>query len=283
MKIGAIVESFRLGLDGGLKAAAGLKVDGVQIYAVRGEMRPGALSSKQRADLLKRIGGLGLEVSALCGDLGGHGFQQEDENRGKIEETKRIIDLALDLGCRVVTTHIGVIPSDPAHPRYSVMARACETMGRYAGSRGATLAIETGPEPAAVLRGFIDRVGAGPGLGVNFDPANLVMVCRENIPEAVRSLAGSIVHTHAKDGVNLKPVDPEKLYGSFAGDEIPGFNWRDYISETPLGRGKVPFAAYLDALRASGYDGYLTIEREVGSNPAADISEAVGFLRALLK
>lgn len=276
-----MVESFRLGLDGGLQAAADLGVQGVQIYATGGETHPDNLKSADRTRLRQRVADLGLEIAALCGDFGGHAFQIAEDNPKRIDDSRKVLDLAVELGCQVVTTHIGVIPAQANHPRYMVMAKACEQLGRFAGEAGVVFAIETGPEPAAVLRAFLDDLNIGPGLGVNFDPANLVMVCRENIPAAVKALARYIVHTHAKDGNNLKPVDPEKLYGSFA-KPIPGFRASDYIAEVPLGKGQVPFVAYLEALRANGYDGYLTIEREVGETPKRDIEEAVIFLKQML-
>jgi sugar phosphate isomerase/epimerase len=138
-----------------------------------------------------------------------------------------------------------------------------------------TFAIETGPEPARVLRGFLDEVAEPRGLGVNFDPANLVMVCREDIPAAVDLLGDAIVHTHAKDGLNLQPVDAEQLYGG-------KLDWGAYIREVPLGKGGVDWPGYLAALRRNGYDGYLTIEREVGEKPRRDIELAVGFLKTRL-
>ena len=49
-----------------------------------------------------------------------------------------------------------------------------------------------------------------------------------------------------------------------------------------LGDGDVPFPAYLKALEEIGYKGFLTIEREVGDNPTADIEKAVRFLRGLM-
>ena len=67
MKIGIITDSFRLGLRESLKKAADLGADGVQIYAVSGEMAPEALDAQARRDLKSYIGDLGLEVSALCG------------------------------------------------------------------------------------------------------------------------------------------------------------------------------------------------------------------------
>jgi sugar phosphate isomerase/epimerase len=179
-----------------------------------------------------------------------------------------------------VTTHIGVVPADRAHKRYSVLAKACEKLGAFGESVGAVFAIETGPEPAAVLRGLLDDIGKPKGVGVNFDPANLAMVIGEDIPKAVATLGPHIVHTHAKDGVQLKPFDPEQLYNPAPGAK---FAWREYISEVPLGEGSVNFPTYLPALRKAGFDGYLTIEREVGANPAEDIRKAVAFLREQLR
>lgn len=278
-KIGVMVESFRKGLDGGLKAASELGADGVQIYATHGETHFEKLKGKSLSSLKTKLRDYKLDVSALCGDFGGHGFQIAEHNPKRIEDTKRVIGLALELGTKIVTTHIGVVPGEKSNPRYAVMARACEKAGAFAEKEGAVLAIETGPENAITLKGFLDDIGLNKGLGVNFDPANLVMVCRENIPQAVKTLASYIVHTHAKDGVNLKPVNAEQLYNSFADGGIEGFHASDYIKEVPLGKGGVGFESYLKALSEIGYRGYLTIEREVGEDPTADISLAVDFLK----
>ena len=279
MRIGVMLESFRLGLARGLEAAREVGADGVQIFATGGEVSPSALDRQGRLDLRHRLDDLGLDLAALCGDFGGHGFTVEGDNPKRIEDSCRIMDLALDLGCRVVTTHVGVIPSDTAHPRYAVLQRACRALARYGRQVGGAFAIETGPEPAAVLRDFLNDVAGPAGLGVNFDPANLAMVIAEDIPEAVAALAPWIVHTHAKDGLQLRPVDPEQLYAAFAAGGIEGFHATDYIRELPLGDGAVPWNQYLAALRSADYDGYLTVEREVGDDPRGDIRLAVKFLR----
>jgi sugar phosphate isomerase/epimerase len=279
MKIGVMVESFRLGLAGGLKAAAELGADGVQISTTSGDMHPAKLKGRARTDLRRQVADLHLEISALCGDFGGHGFQVASENKARIEDSKRVMDLALELGCRVVTTHIGVVPADRAHPRYAVLARACETLGAFGEKVGAVFAIETGPEPAVVLRAFLDDLGIPRGLGVNFDPANLAMVIAEDIPAAVAALGPRIVHTHAKDGIHLKDFDPEQLYNPAPGAT---FAWNEHIREVPLGQGSVNFDTYLPALRQAGFDGFLTIEREVGDHPMADIRLAVEFLKPRL-
>ncbi len=282
-KIGVMLESFRLPLQESIQAAGDLEVDGIQLYATGGETHFSKLQGSFLKDFCKRLADARLEVAAVCGDFGGHGFTIASENVKRIDDSKRVIELAGKLNSKVVTTHIGVLPHDPTHPRYQLMSKACKELGLFAVEHGITLAIETGPEPANVLRKFLDDLGPDSGVGVNFDPANLVMVCREDIPKAVEILAPYIVHTHAKDGKNLQPVDPEILYGIFAGDPKPeGYKIGDYILETPLGEGDVPFPAYLDALRKHGFnDGYLTIEREVGENPRHDIAIAVKYLKRL--
>lgn len=278
MKIGIISDWLGLPFRESMECCRSLGADGVQLYAVEGEMAPENLSAEARREKRKIIEANGLAVSALCGDLGGHGFRVAADNPLKIERSKRIIDLALDLGTNIVTTHIGVVPEDETCEKYAVMHAACEELAAYADSVGAHFAIETGPEPAKRLRKFLDSLGST-GVAVNLDPANLVMVTDDDPVAAVDTLAPYIVHTHAKDGILLKKTDPEIIYNFFAEGGIGDLHLGDYFLETPLGEGKVDFPNYLAALKAIGYDGYLTIEREVGKNPAADIKIAVDLLK----
>jgi len=215
-KIGVMADSFRLSVLDGVRKAAEVGADGIQVYAVGGELAPEAMDAAAREDFKKLCAGLGLEIAALCGDLGGHGFELAAENPGKVARSKLIVDLAVDLGTAVVTTHIGVVPEDPECEKYRNMRSACRELGRYAESRGVTFAIETGPETAAVLKRFLDDVGSK-GVGVNLDPANLVMVVADDPVAAARTLGDYIIHTHAKDGVQLQPCDPSEVYGAFAG------------------------------------------------------------------
>ncbi len=279
-KIGVLSDSFRLAPLEGIRKAKELGADGFQIYTAWGPMAPEAMTARDRQGFRSFCGRLGIKPSALCGDLGGHGFERADENPSKIERSCRIVDLAVDLGCSVVTTHIGVIPDDPRDPAYGTMRDACRRLGEYAARRGVTFAIETGPEPSTVLRRFLDDLDQG-GVGVNLDPANLVMVIGEDPVNAVDTLAPYIVHTHAKDGRRLQPCNPREVYGAFAEGGFAALEQRmgKLFIETPLGEGSVPWDAYLGALAKVGFSGYLTIEREVGEDPATDIARAIAFLR----
>ena len=101
----------------------------------------------------------------------------------------------------------------------------------------------------------------------------------------MNNLKDYIVLTLAKVGVQNYYLDPDIVYGMpgskrelAEGEHItdgPSFE------EVPLGTGSVPFKEYLEALTDIGFKGFLTIEREVGDDPAKDIACAVDFLRKL--
>ena len=281
MKIGVITDCFKKTHEEGIKKAAELGLDGVQIYATTGEFSP-QLSAEEKAEYKRLVQENGLSVSALCGDMGGYGFEIAEDNPERIEKTKRIIDLAAEFGAKVVTTHIGVIPDEKTHPRYEVMLSALTECGLYAKEKGVTLAIETGPEKAKTLLAFIEDTKGG--VGVNLDPANFTMVTGQDAVEAVYMLKNYIVHTHAKDGKMLnKRQNPADVYHAFAVGGVDALNACEGFEELPLGEGDVDWDQYIKALQEIGYDGFLTIERECGDDPAADIVKATSFLKTKLQ
>lgn len=277
MKLGVISDCFKMPMEASIVKAGALGLSGIQMYAVSGEFCPENLTAEDIRRYRKLLAEQGLTVSALCGDLGGHGFEIAKDNAARIEKTCRIVDLATEFDASVVTTHIGVIPEDTKCEKYGVMLDALGKCGAYAASKGVTLAIETGPEIATTLNTFVRT--AGKGVGVNLDPANFVMVTGQDPADAVYLLRERIVHTHLKDGKMLKKSDPVEIYRCFAEGGIDALNVADYFIETPIGEGDVDFGKYLTALCEVGFDGYLTIERETGADPAADICKAAEYIR----
>ncbi|MCL2057081.1 MAG: sugar phosphate isomerase/epimerase [Oscillospiraceae bacterium] len=280
-KIGIMTESFKLPLEQSLKKARELCVDGVQLNAASRELPVDEVTPGRIKEVRAMLDSYGLEVSAVCGDFGGHGFCVEADNPARIERSKRAVDMTLELGGKIITTHIGVVPPDQNSKRFSVVRDACNKLAEYAHKSGAFFAIETGPEPSEVLALLLDSLDSK-GVGVNMDPANLVMVIGEDPVKAVHNLKDYIVHTHAKDGVMRKLCDPQAVYDFFAEGGIEDMRLSDYFLEVPLGQGDVDFPAYLAALGEIGFGGFLTVEREVGGTPEADIKLAVEFLRGLV-
>ena len=277
--IGVLLESFRVDTKTAIEKAAAMGVDGLQLYATKGENSPEALTAEKRRELLDMVKSNGLKFSALCGDLG-KGFGHKELNPELIEKSKRIIDMALDLDTNIVTTHIGVVPNDKNHERYKIMQEACFELSRYADSIGAHFAIETGPETAEVLKMFLDDLGST-GVAVNLDPANFKMVTGDDPVKAVYTLRDYIVHTHAKDGIKLVDGNPEFIYKAV--HPVPeSYKGVKFFREVPLGEGSVDFPNYLKALEEIGYRGFLTIEREAGETPEKDIGIAYNFLKDVI-
>ena len=260
--IGILLDSLRLPFREAVEKAAATGAKGVQMYMTRGEVHPSEITERtvrERLDIINSYGGFG----------------NAEENPRKIELSKRILEMTMLFGTNIVTTHIGVVPEDKTDPRYAVMQEACGQLAEYADNLGGHFAVETGPESAVALKGFLDGLFSR-GVAVNLDPANLVMVAGDDPVAAVDTLKDYIVHTHAKDGVKLTDPDAPKLCGEDHFKEL--IDAGKTYKELPLGYGKVDFDRYLAALDGIGYKGYLTIEREGGDDRVGDVARAVKFL-----
>ena len=280
--IGVLLDSFRTNWKDALKLAAKTGVTGIQVYATNGELAPENMSPEKCREFLDAVKSNGLTISAICGDLG-QGFSHKEKNPELIEKSIRILELAKMLETDVVTTHIGVVPADSSCEKYQIMQEACGKLAAYADKLEAHFAIETGPETAVTLKGFLDGLHST-GVAVNLDPANFVMVTGDDPVKAVYTLKDYIVHTHAKDGVKLLDGDPMVIYGEAApGSVEDAIREAKYFEEVPLGEGSVDSPVNLKALDEMGYHGFLTIEREAGEDPVADILKAADFLRGLIR
>lgn len=282
MKIGALDSSLRKPLAETVRKFAEMGLQGIQI-----RIRPEFLAFPEtRLDGIRALcADHGLTISAVCGDdMGSTRFGVRDEWRDRVFLAKAVTDIAVKLRTRVITTHIGVVPDDRNDEVYGIMADALKECARYAAAKDAVFAIETGPEKPETLLNMLQDVDSK-GLGVNLDPANLRMVTCVDPAHAVEVLGKYIVHTHAKDGINITPGCVPAHYKAYNADgslrvfDEPG----PKRQEVPLGQGQVPWDSYLAALGKAGYDGFLTIERECGADPEGDIFRAKNFLMQKLE
>ncbi len=279
MKIGVMLDSFRQNFADSVKKASELGIEGVQLWVTGGEICPENMDPARIRETLDILSSHHLELSALC--CGGSELKDPGTNPADIEAIERALDLSVGLGCNIVTAHIGTVPEEECRVK-EIMRGAMNEISDYADSIGAKFAVETGPEPGRILGCFLDSLD-GHGIGINFDPANLVM-CSDDRPEnALRWLGKYVVHTHAKDGVMVSKKIAEARAEGRATPEYDALmaKGRTFL-EVPLGEGDVDFDVYLPALAATGFDGFLAIEREVGEDPAKDIALAVNFLKEKL-
>ena len=171
------------------------------------------------------------------------------------EANKKIVvagaKLSAELKSPVLTLHAGFLDeSDPvALKKYTDRVKfIVDTCGEA----GVPVALETGQESAEDLAHFLSSM---PGVGVNFDPANMILYAKGDPVAAAKTLGPWIRHIHVKDAIKTK---------------TPG-TWG---TEVPWGDGEVNQDAFLDALEQAGYKGAFAIEREGGDNRVGDIALA---------
>ncbi len=171
-------------------------------------------------------------------------------------------DFAARVGTPSITTHAGFIPENMTDPLYPGVIDALREIVEYCGERGLGFWFETGQETPVVLLRVIEDLGYD-NLGINLDPANLLMYGKANPVDALDVFGRYVRGIHAKDG------------------EYPT-NGQQLGVEKPLGQGRVNFPVLIPKLKALGYTGALTIEREIsGPKQIEDIKHAIAVLSQL--
>ena len=189
-----------------------------------------------------------------------HHTREERERR-----TYDVSDFAAAIGVKSIATHVGFIPEDTNHPDYIAVREVVRRVADHAASHGQTFALETGQEPAHVLQRFLKDVGR-PNVGINFDPANMILYGTGDPIAALSALGPLVLSVHAKDG-DWPPRDQPNALGK----------------ERPLGQGAVGIPRFVEKLKEIGFRGQLNIEREAENQQEriADIRSAVPYLKKL--
>ncbi len=162
--------------------------------------------------------------------------------------------IARGLGLMLVTLHAGFLPEDPADPERADMIDRLRQVADVFGEAGISLGLETGQETAETLAAFLDELDR-PSVGVNFDPANMILYGKGDPIAALERLAPRIVQVHIKDAL---PTQTPGTWGS----------------EVPAGTGAVDWGAFFRALGGLPRRVGLMIEREAGADRTGDIIAA---------
>jgi len=172
-----------------------------------------------------------------------------------------VAGLARRLELRLVTFHAGFLPHDQSDPSF---AKLLDRIGRVAdlfAAAGITLGLETGQETAETLATFLTRLQR-PNVGVNFDPANMILYDKGDPIAALRRLGPWLRQCHIKDANRTR---------------TPG-TWGE---EVVVGTGQVDWRAFFATLRQLDFTGWLCIEREAGAQRVADIVAARQLVETL--
>lgn len=181
------------------------------------------------------------------------------------QRTFEVSDFAARLGVGSIACHIGFVPEDPSNSDYvavrEVVRRICDRAAR----NGQTFALETGQEAAPILLEFLRDVDR-PNIGINFDPANLILYGSGDPIEALGTLFPHVLSVHCKDG----DWPPAGVAGALG-------------TERPLGRGAVGMDRFVGALAKAGFRGTLNVEREIENQAQRieDIRSGIELVRRL--
>ena len=190
------------------------------------------------------------------------GFVPDELCPERREMTAMASAVCRENGIKCLSTHIGFIPPSSGE-KYNVMVQRITDIANAVEKDGVTLLMETGQEQASELLQFLNDVRTR-NLGVNFDPANLLLYGAGDPVDAVNTLGRHIRHVHIKDAKR---------------SDQPGVNWG---TEVPFGTGEVAIVDLIAALREVEYRGPLVIEREAGTSRIADVQTAIETLRNVL-
>jgi len=269
LKLGVIV-GFHAEPEKELRKVADLGLPTCQLSAWDPEMY-----TDENADRVKRAcANTGVEITSLWTGYPGPatwnfidgpatiGFVPPEYREMRVAALLAGAGFARSIGVASITTHAGFIPENPRDPLYAGTIDALRRIAQRCKELGLYFCFETGQEtPITLLRAMTD-IGTG-NLGVNLDPANLLMYGKANPVDALDILGPHVRGVHAKDGEY--PTEPDKLG-----------------VEKPMGEGRVGFDRLVPKLKSFGYSGALTIEREIsGDRQVTDIKRAIAILTPL--
>jgi sugar phosphate isomerase/epimerase len=167
--------------------------------------------------------------------------------------------LAADLGISLVTFHAGFVPHDTESPAYATMLERIHQITAPFAGRGIGVGLETGQERALALLELLGRLDH-PGVGVNFDPANMILYGTGDPVAALKLLFPRVLQVHVKDALPAT---------------APG----EWGTEVPAGEGAVDWDGFFRVVRRNLPEVPIVIEREAGDQRTADVRTAAALVR----
>ncbi len=190
------------------------------------------------------------------------GFRPVELIAGRLEYLRRCVDFARAIGARLVTFHMGFLPKDPGDEAYRAMLAAVTDIAGHAAKQNVTISLETGQETGEEMAAFLDKITVA-RVGVNFDPANLVIYGVDSPSRALARFVSRVTSVHVKDA--LLP-------------DAPGAMGR----EVRPGEGRAELSECFRLLREAGFTGALIIEnyvaRESRTDPMDELRQAKAFI-----
>jgi D-psicose/D-tagatose/L-ribulose 3-epimerase len=249
MKLGLISSAWLgspIGTAEGIRLTKEIGFDTIDIFA-----DPTEIDIRERRLIRDTCREMDLPVvSTVCCALGIADFNAP-VRRFHVQRAKAYLDLAYELEGRNMLLVLGeyIWQQEVIAPRdqWTWAVEHVRELGEYAARLGLEIALELEPFQLSLINDlpkmiqFLDDVGQ-PAVQANVDISHLALA--KTSPPDLARLAGRIAHVHLSD------CDGERH------------------GDLPPGRGVVDFPPYLEALKATGFEGTVSIELEYSPEPA---------------
>ena len=235
------------------------------------QWRPDETGSLLRASGVRIISGMmstkGEDYTTLDSIKATGGVRPDQHWDANVRAAEGCSLLAARYGIPLVTFHAGFLPHEPGDPERVRMIERLHSIAEIFAARGISVALETGQEDAETLAAVLDTLNATlpshARVGVNFDPANMILYGMGDPIAALRRLSPYLRQVHIKDA---SPTTTPGTWGE----------------EKRMGDGAVDWPAFLATLKEAAYDGALVIEREAGESRVQDVAHAAQLLRSYM-
>ncbi|MDO4586432.1 MAG: sugar phosphate isomerase/epimerase family protein [Planctomycetia bacterium] len=269
-----VFASIDAGLGVNLDVARDLGIKTIQLHTPSKKSR-----TPENAKLfLDKLNDYGIEVTCVFLGFEGEsyasiqitaetvGFVPAATRQSRLAEAREISDFTKWLGVQAIGSHIGFVPHDKESEDYKAMVAAIQELCDYLKSNGQNLHLETGQEKAEALLEFLSDVQRD-NIFINFDPANLILYGMGDPIGSLKKVGKYVRSVHCKDAKSTSGT--------------PGVDWG---CEVPFGQGEVNAELFLKTLKEIGFDGPLTIEREIPEEPERqkkEIQQALDLIESI--
>ncbi|HVR76358.1 MAG TPA: sugar phosphate isomerase/epimerase [Planctomycetota bacterium] len=250
MKLGMINSAWEqhgVELVDGLRRTKAIGFDSVDIFE-----DPIDAGADARVALIGRTcRDLGLPIISVVGVSVGLIDFNPSVRKFHLERSRAYLDMGAALGARnyllVIGEYIWQKEVIPPGAQWQWAVESLKVLGDHAAAKGLEIVLELEPFHLSLLNTlgemcrFLDDVGH-PNVKANVDISHMLL--SNTKPEEISSLRGRAGHVHISDCDGKKHGD------------------------LPPGRGVVPFAGYLEALRKIGFDGAVSVELEYAPDPS---------------
>ncbi|NOU69414.1 TIM barrel protein [Paenibacillus sp. LMG 31461] len=256
-----------------------LGFDGIEIAARGHHIAPDA-SPERVSEIGALAQSLELEIPVLAGYMGGFSTGSDKECEASLEDCKRLLLIAKELGASMIRVHPGGPNAFMAQAYHYVKAAYwLKQCGEEAAKLGIRIVLEIHNESlvetvasAQKLLSLIQH----DNVGLIHDAGNMYITDTDYGRESIEELGGDLFHVHVKDELRIAEIGAP---GTFTNRTHRG---EEAFLQCRLGEGAANHQPLFDALRDIKYNGWITLECHAPYPPSERLAHDLEVVKSML-